>query len=69
MEATTPVLTGDPDQLLTQEQLSALLGGIPTRTIREWAAKGEGPRSIRLGKHTRYRVGDYRAWLASKAAA
>jgi predicted DNA-binding transcriptional regulator AlpA len=61
-----PILGDDPDQLLTQEQLRSLLGGISDRTIRVWAAKGEAPPAIRLGKHIRYRVGDYRAWLAAK---
>lgn len=61
-----PVLGDDPDQLLTQDQLRALLGGISARTIRVWAANGDAPPAIRLGKHVRYRVGDYRDWLATK---
>jgi len=69
MATAAPALNGDPDQLLTQKQLCALLGGISPRTLREWAAKGDGPKAIRLGKHVRYRVGDYRAWLAAKAEA
>lgn len=64
-----PVLGADPDRLLTQDELRALLGGISDRTLRKWAADGNGPPAIRLGKHIRYRVGDYRDWLASRRGA
>ena len=61
-----PDLGDDPDRLLTQAEVRALLRGISDRTLRQWAAVGDAPPAIRLGKHVRYRVGDYRAWLASK---
>lgn len=36
---------------------------VPERTLRAWRAKGSGPRSIKLGKHVRYRETDVAAWL------
>ncbi len=62
-----PALGDDPDRLMLQDEMCAHLGGISVRTLRYWTANGTAPPSIRIGKHLRYRVGDYRAWLATRA--
>jgi hypothetical protein len=55
----------DDDTLLTTEQLAAVRN-VPPNRIEKERLKGEGPPFIRDGRLVRYRLGDYRAWLASK---
>lgn len=55
----------DDDALLTTEQLSELRN-VPSNRIEKERLKGDGPPFIRDGRLVRYRLGDYRAWLASK---
>lgn len=56
---------GDPDRLLSVEELAAVVG-IPVRSVRQWAVKGTGPRRLRVGKYVRYKASDVRAWLDSQ---
>jgi DNA-binding transcriptional MerR regulator len=66
--STHPILDDDPDRLLTTEEVRSLLRGeVSDRTLRRWAAKGEGPPVIRIGNARYYRLGDYREWLAARA--
>lgn len=59
----------DDDALLTDAQVSELLGNVPRSTLRAWRTRGLGPRFIRLAPRTpRYRLGDVRAWIAARAA-
>ncbi len=68
--ASLPALGDDPDRLMLQEEVCAHLGGITPRTLRKWTAQGIGPKPVRLGgKLVRYRVGDYREWVATCARA
>ena len=43
--------------------VAAQLLGITTRTLRNWAVQGKGPKAVRIGKVVRYEVEDINAWL------
>jgi DNA-binding transcriptional MerR regulator len=50
------------DERLTIEEVSATYR-IPVATLRYWRARGEGPRSFRLGRRVFYRRKDRDAWV------
>ena len=57
----------DDDVLLTDAEVSVMLGNVPRSTLRAWRTRGFGPRVTRLAPRTpRYRLGDVRAWIASR---
>ncbi|MXO85229.1 DNA-binding protein [Altererythrobacter aurantiacus] len=58
-------MENDDDKLLTTEQLASLRNVPPSRIEKE-RLKGEGPAFIKDGHLVRYRLGDYRSWIASK---
>ncbi|MDO0914620.1 helix-turn-helix domain-containing protein [Streptomyces sp. DT2A-34] len=37
---------------------------IPKRTLDQWRYLGIGPKSVRVGRHCRYRWADVERWLA-----
>lgn len=56
------------DELLTDEEVSAITKVKPG-TLRQWRARGQGPRFFRLsGRTVRHRRADVEAWLASRAS-
>lgn len=55
----------DDDTLITTEQLAAIRN-VPVSRIEKERLKGDGPPFIKDGHLVRYRVGDYRSWVASK---
>lgn len=59
-----PRMADDP--LLTAEQVSEMLGGIPLGTLKRWRADRRGPTPMRLGHHVRYRLSSVEQWLAEK---
>lgn len=52
--------------LLTPEQASKSLGGIPVKTLYKWRADGYGPQSIKVGKYLRYRPETVEAWIKAQ---
>lgn len=56
----------DDDKLLTTEELAALRSVPPSRIEKE-RLKGDGPPFVKDGHLVRYRLGDYRAWVAGLA--
>ncbi len=52
--------------LLTSEELAAMLGGIPVRTLDQWAYRKVGPSYVKCGRHRRYRPQDVERWLDSQ---
>ena len=48
--------------LLTPTQVAEHLG-VPITTLYGWKYKGYGPRTLRVGRHLRYRVEDVEAWV------
>ena len=58
-------MANDDDTLLTTEQLAAVRN-VPASRIEKERLKGDGPPFIKDGHLVRYRVGDYRAWVADQ---
>jgi excisionase family DNA binding protein len=61
-----PQFSGN-DPLLTPMEVSAHLK-VPLATIYQWASKGIGPRSSKMGKHRRYRSSDVNQWVESETS-
>jgi predicted DNA-binding transcriptional regulator AlpA len=66
-EAQTSNNPADPDELLTTEGVSEWLI-VPVRTLYKWRRLGTGPRSIRVGRWTRYRRSDVEDWLDERSS-
>jgi excisionase family DNA binding protein len=52
-------------RLLTVQELADLLQ-VPPKTMYTWRYKGDGPRSVMVGRHLRYRPQDVAAWLEAQ---
>lgn len=50
--------------LVTRDELAAHLGLSPD-TLKRWAASGDGPTSIRIGRRVFYRATAVKDWLRS----
>ena len=50
--------------LVSIKEASELLGGVPVKTLYQWRHRGEGPPSIRVGRHVRYRPEQIEAWIS-----
>jgi excisionase family DNA binding protein len=59
-------MTMSDDHLMTAEDVARYLS-VPLNTLYRWRAQHDGPRSIRVGKHLRYRRVDVERWLDEKA--
>ena len=57
-------MANDDDTLITTEQLAAVRN-VPASRIEKERLKGDGPPWLKDGHLVRYRLGDYRAWIAS----
>ena len=56
----------DPERLLTTPEAASLIG-VTGRTLWCWAAKGHGPKRMRIGpRRIWYRAGDVQEWLADR---
>jgi excisionase family DNA binding protein len=60
------VARAERQRLISPADLAEFLG-VPVRTVYGWQTRGIGPRSFRVGRHTRYRHEDIEAWLAERA--
>jgi hypothetical protein len=58
-------MLNDDDELLTTEQL-AKLRKVPASRLNKERLSGDGPPYIKDRHLVRYRLGDYRVWLASR---
>jgi len=54
------------DPLLTPEEVSEMLGGVPLGTLKRWRTQRSGPVVLHMGRHVRYRRSAVEAWLQSK---
>jgi predicted DNA-binding transcriptional regulator AlpA len=54
------------DQLLTPEEVSEILGGVPPATLKRWRTQRTGPVVLHIGRHVRYRRSAVEAWLQTK---
>lgn len=57
---------GEPEQLLTIEQVSEQLQ-VPVRTLYAWRSLRQGPPSFRVGRYVRYRQSDLTEWIDEQA--
>lgn len=53
-------------RLWSLQELADFLG-VPRSTCYQWRHHGEGPRSIKVGRHVRYRPEDVETWLGDHA--
>jgi excisionase family DNA binding protein len=58
----------DIQPLINIEEASRLLGDVPVNTLYNWRHQGVGPRSMKIGRHVRYRTEDVTAWIDQCAA-
>jgi excisionase family DNA binding protein len=49
-------------RLLIPEEVAEILG-VPVTTLYQWRHKRVGPKSLRVGRHLRYREADLETWL------
>ena len=57
--------TTDRDQLVDRDTAAKELA-VKKSTLEAWAARGRGPKFIKVGKAVRYRLSDLDEWLASR---
>jgi excisionase family DNA binding protein len=55
------------EKLMTVDDLAAFLQ-VPHDTLYQWKYRRVGPKSIKCGRHLRYRVSDVERWLDEQAA-
>lgn len=69
-DSTAPATTVGPataaDALLTPEELSHILGGVPAATLKRWRTQRTGPVALHIGRHVRYRRSAVESWLEAK---
>jgi excisionase family DNA binding protein len=41
--------------------------GVPPSTLYQWAYRGVGPRSYKIGRHRKYRSAEVMAWVDDQA--
>ncbi len=51
------------DPLLSPEQLSQMLGGVPVGSLKRWRTERQGPTCLHIGRHVRYRRSAVEEWL------
>jgi predicted DNA-binding transcriptional regulator AlpA len=54
------------DPVLSPEEVSAMLGGVPLATLKRWRSERTGPVPLHIGRHVRYRRSAVEAWLIEK---
>lgn len=50
------------EHLLSLDEVAQQLA-VPVGTLRYWRHRNDGPRSLKVGRHVRYRPADIEAWL------
>ncbi len=60
-----PVPPLGTDRLVSAQELATYLG-VPIGTVYSWRYRREGPPSMRIGRHLRYRWGEVQAWLDNR---
>lgn len=54
------------DPLLTPQDVSNMLGGVPAATLKRWRTQRTGPVALHIGRHVRYRRSAVETWLQAK---
>lgn len=53
------------EKLLSAQEVADALG-VPLATLYTWRSRRQGPTSLRVGRHLRYRAADIEAWLRAQ---
>ncbi len=61
---TAPAVADDP--VLSPQEVSAMLGGVPVATLKRWRTERTGPVALHIGRHVRYRRSAVEAWLQAR---
>jgi len=54
----------DPDEILTTDEVAALLK-VPKRTLYRWMSRGESPPYYVIGRHARFKRSEVMIWFES----
>ncbi len=54
------------EQLLTPAEVAEILR-VPLKTLYQWRHRGEGPLTLKIGRHLRYRPSDVEAFIDGRA--
>lgn len=54
------------DPVLSPDEVSAMLGGVPLGTLKRWRTERTGPVALHIGRHVRYRRSAVEGWLREK---
>lgn len=54
------------DPVLSAEEVSTMLGGVPLATLKRWRTERTGPVALHIGRHVRYRRSEVERWLREK---
>ncbi|MGH2690325.1 MAG: helix-turn-helix transcriptional regulator [Actinomycetota bacterium] len=57
----------DPVQFLSAQEVAGLFQ-VPLKTIYQWRYLGEGPPSVRIGRHLRFDPADVARWVQDRKA-
>jgi excisionase family DNA binding protein len=63
--ATRTEVRAVPVRLLSTIEVAELLQ-VPVKTIYEWRLRGQGPRSVRVGRHLRFDPSDLCRWIEDR---
>jgi excisionase family DNA binding protein len=66
LEVTTRGAAVADDPVLSPQEVSMMLGGIPVATLKRWRTERTGPAAMHIGRHVRYRRSAVEAWLAAR---
>jgi excisionase family DNA binding protein len=61
------VVSPTKERLWSLPETAAFLG-IPEATLYQWASRGTGPRSYRVGRFRKYKPAEVHAWLERQAS-
>ncbi|MDY7101494.1 MAG: helix-turn-helix domain-containing protein [Actinomycetota bacterium] len=64
---TTTLTKGTPDELLTTDELAALLK-VSKDTVHQWRRRAVGPPGITVGRYVRYRRTAVDRWLDERTS-
>jgi excisionase family DNA binding protein len=65
LAATTAGPTPRPPALWSPQDTADYLG-VPVKTLYSWRHRDRGPRTLKVGRHLRYRPADVETWLAEQ---
>lgn len=61
-----PDRTRAHDPLLSPDDVSLMLGGVPVRTLKRWRTERTGPVPLHIGRRVVYRQSAVETWLEQK---